>query len=102
MKKLSIAEVIRRIQIELIESEEQRIRSGIPPIFQVENVDLTISFEIVKNINAKGSFSIAVISTEIGGEVRQSSLNSITIHLKMNQEYLGQDKMGLYPEERAE
>ena len=63
---LSIKELVRRVQTELIASEAERQASKQEPLFEVEKLTIEINFVVTRTTNAKGGFDFKLVT--IGGD----------------------------------
>jgi len=98
MNDLTISEIIRKVQQELVKSEELRRNAGIPPIFQTKSFDLTIAFEIKKDVGGKGSVNLAVVTADLGASAEKTSTHSVTLHFEVQGMTQNSEATGVYPD----
>ena len=84
---LSLKELIRGVQQELIESQKERQEKGDPSLFEVEKLTLEINFVVTRSQGGKGSFEVKVLTFggfNLGGEgnFQQQKIHKITLSLK--------------------
>jgi hypothetical protein len=73
-QSLSIKELIRRVQRELIASQKEREAANEEALFQVDKLDLEVHFVVTKSTKAEGGFSLQVLT--LGGFHAGTSRNS--------------------------
>ena len=85
-KPLFIKELIRRAHQELLESQQERIRSGEPAIFEVEKMTIEVNFVVTQSKEVAGGIDFKIIT--VGGidldgkmDYQQQQIHKITITL---------------------
>lgn len=83
---LFVRELIRRVHQELLESREERRQSGMPPIFEVERMEIEVNFVAIDSKEARGGLDFKVITiggASVGGGKRYESqeVHKITLSL---------------------
>jgi hypothetical protein len=61
----TIADVIRAVSDELIQSRTERIRSGRPPVFEVSSLDIELSFIVTTTKKGGGGVDLKVLRGEV-------------------------------------
>jgi hypothetical protein len=78
---LFVRELIRRVHQELLESREERQKSGAPAIFQVEGMTIEVNFVAIDTKGVRGGLDFKVITA--GGEkhYENQQVHKITLSL---------------------
>jgi hypothetical protein len=79
-QSLSIKELIRRVQRELIASQKEREAANEEALFQVDKLDLEVHFVVTKSSKAEGGFSLQVLT--LGGGHAGTSRGSEEQHVQ--------------------
>jgi hypothetical protein len=84
---LSLKELIRRVQIELMESQGEREARGDAPLFEVESLTLEVNFVVTRSKGGSGGFEFKVLTfggINVGGDVerQEQQTHKITLSLK--------------------
>ena len=82
MESLNIKELIHAVRQELIESEEERVKKGIPPLFAVDNLKIEVNFVVEEKTETGGGLNLKIV--DIGRDVTYSKqqIHKITLELK--------------------
>lgn len=81
-KQLQIKDVIRKVQEELIESQQEREKQGIPPLFEVDSLEIELHFTVQEQMDASTGFSIAVVDLDAEHTYSAEQVQKITLRLK--------------------
>lgn len=82
IKGIGIKDLIREVHEQLALSEQEREEDGLPPLFEIDRLDLEVNFVVKEDASARGGIDLKVFSlgTELtGGSER---VHKITLHLK--------------------
>lgn len=82
MQELKIKDLIHAVRQELIESENERVKKGITPLFYVENLKIEVNFVVAENVSGGGKIKMMLV--EVGGDAAYKSeqVHKITLELK--------------------
>lgn len=82
MEGLNIKELIHAVRQELMDSEQERIRKGIPPLFVVDNLKIEVNFVVEKKTTTGGGLNLKIV--DVGRDVSYNSqqIHKITLELK--------------------
>ncbi|MEK6283163.1 MAG: trypco2 family protein [Acidobacteriota bacterium] len=89
---LSLKEMIRRVQTELMESQLEREASGLPALFAVDGLTLEVNFVVTKSKGASGGFDFKVLTfggIKAGGDLehQEQQTHKIILSLKGNPDW---------------
>jgi hypothetical protein len=79
---LGIQELVRRVQAEVEQSEDSRIRSGIAPLFELNDFDLEINFVVKTRTTAQGELEYHFVTVNSESEVSSEKTQKITLRMK--------------------
>ncbi|HSK74544.1 MAG TPA: trypco2 family protein [Pyrinomonadaceae bacterium] len=84
---LSLKELIRRVQQELVDSQKEREEKGDDALFEVEKLTLEVNFVVTRSNDAKGSLDFKVLTVggiSLGGgkNYQQQQVHKIILSLK--------------------
>ncbi|MER7045103.1 MULTISPECIES: trypco2 family protein [Streptomyces] len=79
-ESVGLAEVIRQIRSELEEARAEA--QGRDVGFTVENVNLTLTFQVHRSGTGRGGVNIGVVTAEFGGAVDRQTTHQIQVDLK--------------------
>jgi len=79
--KLSIAEILQSIRVELARSEEVRRESGQEPMFTVGSVDLELKAVFESHSRSSSKVGISIISFGLDEGDKDQQIHTIKIHL---------------------
>jgi len=85
-KNLFIKDLIRRVQVELMESQKEREQNGEPAIFEVEKMTIEVNFVAIESKKAEGGLDFKIIAVggiDLGGSagIQQQQIHKITLSL---------------------
>jgi len=85
-ESIFVKDLIRRVHQELLESQQEREKSGEHPIFEVESLTIEVNFVIVQSKEAKGEVGFKLITVaegDLGGtkSYQQQQIQKITLSL---------------------
>ena len=78
---VSVGDVIRKISEELVAARTQRIETGKPPVFEVNSLDLEISFVVTESRTGSGGIDVKVIRGDVGKTHSDEAVQRVTLHL---------------------
>lgn len=104
IKQLQIKDVIRKVQEELMESQRERENQGIPPLFEVDALEIELHFTIQQQTGVNAGFSLAVVDLDAEHTYSSEQVQKITLRLKKvpapGEEFLpAPDMNGSFPNE---
>lgn len=84
---LSLKDLIRRVQVELTESQLEREQRGEPALFEVESLTLEVNFVVTKSRGGSGGFEFKVLTfggIKADGDVehQEQQVHKIVLSLK--------------------
>lgn len=79
---LSIQELIRNVQSELMSSENERKSKGLPPLFELDGLELEIKFMVKREKVGKGKVDFRLIAIETGKNDSVEHSHTLKIRLK--------------------
>lgn len=79
---LSIKTLIRAVTDELLASRDERLASGDPAVFQVEELTLEISFVATSSKKAGGGFQFWVVKADAGIKYDDQCVHKVVLKLK--------------------
>jgi hypothetical protein len=83
---LSLKELIRRVQAELVESQHERESRGEAALFEVESLTLEVNFVVTKSKGASGGFDFRVLTfggIKAGGDIERQEQQTHKIILSL-------------------
>lgn len=92
-----LGDLIRRVQLELIDSQQTRIGSGLAPLFEIEELQIEISFVIKKMKKAEGGIDIGLVAIGVGGSHSKDEIHKLSLKLKPVQQSDGDDRSPSIP-----
>lgn len=94
---IALKELLRQIQKELVDSENERKKHGFEPLFKVHSLDIQAHFVLKKTTKGKGLFDLKLIT--IGGErtLAKEMVHTISLHLELSTDFGFGD--GTFPRE---
>ena len=81
-EKIMLKDIIRKVQTELILSQEEREKNGIDPLFEVENLEIELNFVAERSGEKNGNINLSIISGELIKNYRTEQIQRIKISLK--------------------
>jgi hypothetical protein len=81
--RIGIPELVSEIRKELIESDLQRDKDGIPALFIAKSVDLEISFVVKKADSAGSKLSLEVVTLDAKRQISAEETQKMTLHLEV-------------------
>lgn len=78
-ESLGIAELVHRVQQELIESQKLRESRNIPPLFKTKELELELNFVVRKSGNATIGFDLVVVSADGAGTYTTENVQRIRL-----------------------
>jgi len=89
LENLGIKKLLQAVRQELIESQEEREKKGLTPLFVVDNLKIEVNFVVEHAKGVTGGFDLKVV--EVGGNLSYSSqqVHKITLELKACNEKRG-------------
>ena len=96
---LSLKNLIRRVQVELMESQLEREQRGEAALFKVESLTLEVNFVVTKSMGGSGGFEFKVLTfggIKAGGDVehQEQQTHKIILSLKTVSDH---DALGVLP-----
>ena len=79
---VSVKALIRHVTRELIESREERREAGDPAVFEVDSLDIEISFVVTESTTGSGGFDLRVIRAGLDKHYDEQAVQRITLHLR--------------------
>jgi hypothetical protein len=79
---LSLKTLIRAVSEELQTSQAERLASGLPPLFEVQDLTIEVSFVVTETKGGGGSFNLTVVRADGNVKYDTGSVHKITIKLK--------------------
>ncbi len=79
---LKIKDVIHKVQQELAESQNEREEKGLPPLFEVDSLDIEIHFVVQQHADSRVGASLAVIDVGADHNYSQEQIHKMTLRLK--------------------
>jgi hypothetical protein len=79
---LSIAELIRRVKLDLDSAEKIRINNGESPLFRLKSFDLELKFVVSQTQKGGGKFDYEVVTLEGEQENKSENVQTITLHME--------------------
>lgn len=79
---LHIAELLKKVQEELILSEKRRLNNETPPLFRVNDLTIEVNFLVEESSHMDGEFNLKVITSGMKIESKSQSVHKITLNLK--------------------
>jgi hypothetical protein len=101
-ESLSLKELIRRVQEELAESQEEREKRGDQALFEVEKLVLEVNFAVTRSAKVNGRLEFKVLTlggVNAGGghDYEQQRVHKITLSLKAVPPAPGHPGIGFNP-----
>jgi len=83
MNNLNLTELLHSVRDELIESQELRMKKGLPPLFIVDKLQIEVNFVVEQIKGVKGGVNLKVI--EMGGNktYTEQQVHKVTLDLKV-------------------
>lgn len=78
---ISMKALIRRISDELLESQRERQLQGLPAVFEVQGLDIEVSFVVTESRQGGGGFDLRVIKADGSMKYEDQSVQKVTLHL---------------------
>lgn len=78
---VSFGDVIHKISDELLAARAERIESGKPAVFEVNSLDLEISFVVTRSRTGSGGIDFKVVRGDIGKTQSDQAVQRVTLHL---------------------
>lgn len=82
-QSIGLSDFIDRIRFELESSESRRIEAKKGPLFEVESIELELSFTVSKSKEVNGGFKVWIVSAEVGGGVDSATVHKAKIVLQI-------------------
>ena len=79
---LSLKTLIRAVSEELLAARSDRLSQGTPPLFEVDELILEVSFVISESDSGGGGFDLKVIKADMSKKYDEQSIQKITLKLK--------------------
>jgi hypothetical protein len=79
---LSLKTLIRAVSEELRTSQDERIARGQPPLFEVQELTVEVSFVITESKGGHGGFDLKVIKADANVKYDKESVHKVTLKLK--------------------
>ena len=81
-KGIGLKDLIRSIHTELAESQADREQTGMPPLFEVNGLDLELHFTISETDHIGGKIDLKIISIGSDKTIKDEQIHRITLHLR--------------------
>jgi hypothetical protein len=81
-QQVSIADLIRQISNELVAARAARLAAGDPAVFEVEGLDIEVSFTVGRSRSGSGGVDVRVVQLGGQGSHDQQAVQKLTLHLK--------------------
>lgn len=78
---LSIEDLIRAVSVQLRQSQDDRLASGEPAIFEVSELTLDISFTVTRSEKVGGGFDLKVLRADGGVQHDHQSVQRVSLTL---------------------
>lgn len=78
---LSIADVVRAVTDDLVASRADRVTRGGPPIFEVSELTLDLSFIVTESDSSKAGFDLKILKADTGTAFSSQTIQRITLKL---------------------
>jgi hypothetical protein len=78
---LSIRALIREVTREVLSSQADRIASGDPAVFEVNDLTLEVSFVATSSKKAGGGFDLKVVKADAGMQYDKESIHKVSLKL---------------------
>src|SRR5271166_1269490 len=79
---LSLKTLIRAFSEELQTSQAERLASGLPPLFEVQDLTVEVSFVVTESESGGGGFNLTVVRADGNVKYDTGSVHKITLKLK--------------------
>ena len=80
-KNLGINDLIRKVRMELYESELQRTQNREQKLFEVKDFDLEISFIVQERFTQQGKAEFQLVAVDSASEVSSERMHKIRLHM---------------------
>ncbi len=81
-RDITVGELIRKVSDELLESREERILAGQPPVFEVDTMDIEISFVVTASKSGSGGIDLKVLRGDLSKSYEDQAVQRVVVHLK--------------------
>lgn len=78
---LSIEQLVRAVSDELLDAQENRLKSGATAVFEVSNLTLEISFVVATSKKAGGGLDLRVVKADAGVQYDSERVHKVTLTL---------------------
>jgi hypothetical protein len=80
--ELSLKDLIRAVSNELIASRAERLAAGLPPLFEIHDLTIEVSFVVTESTSGGGGFDLKVIKADATAKYDKESVHKVTLTLK--------------------
>jgi Trypsin-co-occurring domain 2 len=79
---LSLKNLIRAVSDELLASRAERLAANLPPLFEVQELTIEVSFVVTESKGGGGGFDLKVIKADASVKYDRESVHKVTLTLK--------------------
>lgn len=79
---LSLKNLIRAVSNELLASRTERLAAGLPPLFEVQDLTIEVSFVVTESKEGGGGFDLKVLRADANVKYDKESVHKVTLTLK--------------------
>ena len=93
-ERLGISDILRKVQIELIESEKDRRRSAVPALFETDSCEVEIKFVVKESTSSGGKLDLKLVALNLGENASIEVVHSVRIKFSVLKETESEDWLG--------
>jgi len=100
MAEITLSQAIRKIEEELINSQLEREKQNLPPLFTLQSVELEMQVAIKSTTSSKGGVDIKLLSVQFGDDIAKEKTHKVKLILDVNKGSGVEQLPGVFPDKK--